>query len=260
MLHLTRFTRGLTVMALACAALVGTNSHAALFGDDEARKAILDLRQKVDSNSQREADEQRRAAEDMAQLRRSLLDLQAQIEALRAEQANLRGQNEQLTRDIGDLQRRQKDIAQGVDERLRQFEPIQVTVDGKEFAVEPAEKKEYEGALSLFRQGNFQQAQIAFADFIKRNPKSGYLPTSLFWLGNSQYATRDYKEAIANFKSLLSVAPDHLRAPEAALSIANCQSELKDAKANRKTLEDLIKVYPDSEAASAARERLSKMK
>jgi TolA-binding protein len=51
-----------------------------------------------------------------------------------------------------------------------------------------------------------------------------------------------------------------LRAPEAALSIANCQIELKDSKAARKTLEDLIKVYPQSEAASVAKDRLSKLK
>ena len=82
----------------------------------------------------------------------------------------------------------------------------------------------------------------------------------LFWLGNAQYAQRDYKEAISNFKQLLSLAPNHMRAPEAALSIANCQGELKDTKAARKTLEDLLKVYPQSEAAAAAKERLARMK
>jgi TolA-binding protein len=51
-----------------------------------------------------------------------------------------------------------------------------------------------------------------------------------------------------------------MRAPEAALSIANCQGELKDTKAARKTLEDLLKVYPQSEAAAAAKERLARMK
>jgi TolA-binding protein len=44
------------------------------------------------------------------------------------------------------------------------------------------------------------------------------------------------------------------------LSIANCQIELKDMKAARKTLEDLIQAYPQSEAAAAAKERLSRLK
>jgi TolA-binding protein len=59
---------------------------------------------------------------------------------------------------------------------------------------------------------------------------------------------------------LLVGSPNHLRAPEAMLSVANCQLELKDIKAARKTFEDVIKTYPQSEAASAARERLSKLK
>ena len=82
----------------------------------------------------------------------------------------------------------------------------------------------------------------------------------MFWLGNAQYALRAYREAIINFKSVVAIAPDHVRSPEAALSIANCQVELKDTKAARKTLEDLIKVYPQSEAASVAKDRLTKLK
>jgi hypothetical protein len=35
------------------------------------------------------------------------------------------------------------------------------------------------------------------------------------------------------------------------LAIANCQAELKDTKAARKTIEDLVKAYPKSEAAQA---------
>ena len=86
------------------------------------------------------------------------------------------------------------------------------------------------------------------------------MPSAFFWLGNAQYATREYKEAIQNFRSLLTQAPDHLRAPEAVLSIANCQVELKDTKAARSTLEDLIKAYPQSEAAAAAKQRLPRLK
>ena len=56
------------------------------------------------------------------------------------------------------------------------------------------------------------------------------------------------------------VLAGHARAPEAALSIANCQIELKDTRTARKTLEDLVRAYPQSEAAVAAKERLSRLK
>ena len=143
--------RALAMAAMLAASL--SSAHAAIFEDGEARRAILEMRQRVDGlqlSQQRSAEEVRKLGEENAQLRRSLLDLQTQIETLRAEQAKLNGQNEQLLRDVGELQRRQKDIAQGVDERLRQFEPIKVTVDGREFQADAAEKRDFEAALAVF--------------------------------------------------------------------------------------------------------------
>ncbi|AVT20054.1 tol-pal system protein YbgF [Paracidovorax avenae] len=256
-----RVRKAAALAALSLAAGFGaTASHAALFEDDEARRAILELRQRVDALQQQLGGDQRRSSDETSQMRRSLIDLQSQIETLRSEQASLRGQNEQLQRDVSDLQRRQKDIAQGVDERLKQFEPAKVTMDGQEFQADPAEKRDFEAALAVFRSGKFPDAVSAFGNFLRQYPRSGYMPSARFWLGNAQYATRDYKEAINNFKALLAASPDHARAPEAALSIANCQIELKDTRAARKTLEDLLRAYPQSEAAAAAKERLARLK
>ena len=246
--------------ALVAASLFTASAQAALFEDDEARRAILDLRQRVEQQRLGLTEELRRANEENATLRRSILELQNQIEALRSEIARMRGSDEQLARDLADVQKRQRDIAQGVEERLRKFEPVQVTVDGREFSADPAEQREFEAALGAFRKGDFMAAQNAFGDFVRKYPSSGYRPTALFWLGNAQYANRDYRGAIANFRALLQQAPDHPRAPEAVLSIANCQIELKDNVSARRTLDDLVKAYPQSEAASAARERLARLR
>lgn len=255
---LTRGRRVLPQMLLAAGLMAGyvASAQAALFGDDEARRAILELRQRADSLQQA----QQRMSDDNAQMRRSLLELQSQIETLKADQAKLRGQNEQLIRDSAELQRGQRDLARGMDDRLRQFEPTQVNVDGQEFMADPSEKREFDDALAQFRSGKFAESGAAFAALLRQWPKSGYGPSARFWLGNAQYATRDYKNAINNFRSLLTSAPMHARAPEAALSIANCQIELKDTKAARKTLEELVKAYPNSEAAANATGRLATLK
>jgi tol-pal system protein YbgF len=252
--------RSVLAAALAAASLFSAGAQAALFEDDEARRAILDLRQRVEAQRLATAEELRRATEENATLRRSLLELQNQIETLRSDLARQRGQDETLARDLADVQRRQRDIAQGVEERLRRFEPVQVQVDGREFSADPAEQRDFEAALAAFRKGEFVAAQSAFGDFIRKYPSSGYRATALFWLGNAQYANRDYRGAIANFRALLQQAPDHPRAPEAVLSIANCQIELKDNAAARKTLDDLVKAYPQSEAAMAAKERLARLR
>jgi len=244
--------------AAVAAAVLGTSlgAQAALFEDDEARRAILDLRQRVETMRTQSESTTQRLTEDNAQLRRSLVELQQQIDGVRGELARMTGQNEELTRTLSELQQRQVDI----DGRLKQDEPSQVAVDGREFMADPKEKSDFDAALGIFRAGQFAQAQTAFADFVKRYPQSGYNPSALFWLGNAQYATRNYNEAIANFRSMLSLAPEHEKAPEAVLSIANCQIELKDTRAARRTLEDLVKAYPQSEAAQAGRERLSRLR
>lgn len=254
-----RFARRISATFLLASWMAGV-AQAALFEDDEARRAILDLRQRIEAYKQESDKSWNIDADEKAQLRRSLLELQNQIEAVRAELAAMRGRSEQLARELAEMQRQQKDLSQGVEDRMRKFEPLKVQIDGREFMAEPAEKRDFEAALAIFRQGNFSSAQQAFADFIRRYPQSGYVPLAFFWLGNAQYATRDYKVAIQNFRALLTQVPDHLRAPEAVLSIANCQVELKDIKGARKTLDDLIKAYPQSEAAATAKERLSKLR
>jgi tol-pal system protein YbgF len=235
----------LRAVALAAVACVSLSAQAALFEDTDARRAILDLRERVE-----------RQGEQIQSFQRSLLEQQNQFEALRSETARLRGEKEELTQEL----RRQQELSQGVDDRLKKFEPTKVKVDGVEFVADPAETKAYEEALSVFRKGDFAAATTVFNDFIKRYPKSGYVVPSLFWLGNSQYANRAYTNAISNFNMLLSKAPNHLRAPDALLSVANCQLELKDIKAARKTLADVVKTFPQTEAAAAASERLAKLK
>lgn len=248
------------VLVWAAAAQAG----AGLFDDEEARRAILDLRQKVDSlrrdTEQRMGDDAKRQVDELAGLRRSLIDLQNQLDANASETAKIRGQNEQLARDLAEAQRRQTEVAKALDERLRKLEPLKVSYEGIDFLVEPQEKRSFETALAGFRKGDFDLAQSAFGDFLVRYPQSGYASAALFWLGNAQFVGKDYKGAMSSFQRLLAQDPKYARVPEALLAVANCQLELKDNKAARKTLEELIADHPRSEAADAAKDRIARLK
>ena len=236
--------RPLRALVLAAGCFTALQAHA-LFGDDEARKAILELRDQVTQLRQ-----------DNQALRRSLLDVQSQIDQTRGDVANLRGQSEQAQRGMSDLQRSQKEWG----ERLKQFEPSPVSLDGMQFTAVPAEQRDYDSAFATFRSGDFNAAQSALTDFVQQYPKSGYQPSALFWLGNAQYATKNYREAVSNFRRQLTLAPQHARAADALLSIANCQIELKDNRAARSTLEELSRQYPGSDADRAGKERLAHLK
>lgn len=255
-----------THVAAAVLMLLAVSAQAQLFPDNEARKAILELRATDEAQAKRltELAAANKALLEQVQqllpLRSSLLDLNSQLEALRAELARQRGGNEQLARDVAELQRRQKDIVQGVDDRMRKLEPQKVAVDGKEFLADTEEKRQYEEAFAFMRSGDFAAAVTAFNAFTRRHPASGYLDSVRFWLGNAQYGKREYKEAIASFRAFIADAPEHSRVPEALLAVANCQAEMKDSKGARITLAELVKKFPQSEAAQAAKERQAALK
>jgi len=235
-------------------------ARAQLFADDDARKAILDLRNRFTQAEEQAKARQADLNEQIQTLRRSLLEMNNQIETQRGEIARLRGSNEQLLRDVAELQKRERDLGQALDDRLRKIEPQKVALDGQEFLADPEEKRQFDDAMVLLRGGEFDKAAQAFAAFQKRWPAGGYADAARFWQGNALYGKRDYAQAIAAFRAYLAKAPAGARAPEAMLAIANSQLESKDTKGARKTLDELIKAHPKSEAAAAARDRLAGLK
>lgn len=259
---LARGAGGALLLAFAC--LQAPPAHAGIFDDDEARRAILDLRKQLEQSNEearaRQADQMTAMSQQLDQLKRSLLDLNSRIDQQRDDNAKLRGQIEQLTRDVAEVQRKQSDIVQGVDDRLRKVEPQKVSVDGRDFSVDPEEKRQYDDAMAGFRSGDFDHASQGFGSLLRRFPGSGYRDSALFWMGNAQYGQRAYKDAIASFRSLVTGSPDSPHAAEALLAIANCQAELKDTKAARRTIDELLKSYPKSEAAQAGKERLASLR
>jgi tol-pal system protein YbgF len=254
-------TARLRPWAIVMAALFGGMgvANASLFEDDEARRAILELRQQRTQDADAANAKLAALASQVDQLKRSLLDMNAQLEQLRSDLARQRGIDEVLTRDVTELQRRQKDLQAGVDERVRKLEPQSITLDGKTFKVDPDEKRDFDDALARLRAADFAGGAAGLNGLLQRYPNTGYRESAWYWLGNAQYGLRDYKESIIAFKQVVDRTPEHARAPESLLSIANCYGELKDNEGARKALEQLVKQYPQTEPAQAARDRLLTM-
>lgn len=264
---LARLGRVSAAALLVLGGAIALPAHAGLFDDEEARKAILDLRSRIETQQRESAARQAEAQEQISTLKRSILELNNQLELARAELARLRGQDEQtgqslreLARDLAELQRKQKDNVAALEERLRRFEPQRVTVDGREGVVEQEEKRSFDEALSLLRKGDFPASIAALQALLRRYPDSLYAGQAKYWMGSAQYGKGDVKESLATLRGFVTAYPDHPRVPEALLSIANCQAELKDVKSARRTLEDLIKTYPQTDAAKAGRDRLAVLK
>ena len=238
----------------------------ALFGDEEARKAIVDLRDQV---AQLQKDHTARI-DDLSQridkidnlvqaIQRGQLEAGGQFDQLHQELAKLRGLIEQVTNDVATLQKRNRDLYSDLDARIKKLEPTAVTVDGKSVQVDRDEQASYESAMAAFKASDFRTATGALSAFLARYPQSAYAASAQFWLGSSYYAIKDYRSAIAAQQALIDRSPDSPRVPDALLNIAASQIELNDKKSARTTLNKVVTDFPDSDAAKLAKERLASL-
>jgi tol-pal system protein YbgF len=249
--------RRLCIAVLACAAF-SSPAHA-LFGDDEARKAILELRTRVAEQERQLRDKDAELAARIERLEaanRAQLEFANTIDAQRREIATLRGQVETLTNEVATLQKRNRDLYADLDARVKTMEPVATTVDGRQATVERSEQAAYDAALTQFRAGDFRGAASSLQAFLARWPKSAYAASANYWLGNSFYGLKDYKAAIAAQQVVVERHADSPRAPDALLNIAASQVELKDTTRARAALQKILADYPNTEASKLAEERL----
>jgi len=145
-------------------AVVGTTPGWAFFSDDEARRAILDLRVKVDTLTKRQeeiaAQVSNLASQGQSTVNRldemtprisdtevrlqgsgkGQLQLLNENEKLRTEIAALRGQIEQLLQQATQVQQSQKDFYTDLDRRLKTIEPVKTAyteLDRRLKSIEP---------------------------------------------------------------------------------------------------------------------------
>lgn len=241
------------LLSFLCIALP---AQAGLFTDDEAHQQIDKLQARV---LQLEA---LNAEELIKQQTKSLLDLQGQLDELKNQLRNLRGQNEEIAHGLQDAEKREKDFYVDLDTRLRKFESAPPSPDAGAASTastdpsDPArENRAIEAAYANVAAGNNSNAVKALQDFIKKYPDSVHLPNALFWLGNAQVALKDYKAALPSYERLLADFDKSSKAPEAMLGMANCQKQLKQNAEAQKTLKQLIAKYPNTAAADQARKQ-----
>jgi len=276
--------------ALAGAAVLfflAVPGHAQLFGgDDAARRQIAEQSKRLDELKLQNEDLSTRLARMEESLKglsaaNPALDLAQQLERLRQEMTQMRGQIEVLGNDIQMAAKRQRDMYVDLDTRMKSLEQpaaaatspapqpapaaaaTTATVAVATAAPGPAptsEARAYEAAQGQRKIGNFQGAIAGFRNFIAQYPKSPLAHRAQYWIGDSYYNLREFKNAIASQQRLISAYPDSASVPDALLNIASSQLELGDAPGARKTLNKLVARYPTSEAAEKAKRRLATLK
>lgn len=259
-------------------------SHAALFDDKEARKKILEVEaatQATDNAQQaainelkksQAAIEKRLAAIEAVVQGQGLADMQNQIEQLKREVANLKGELEVAAHGLDTTTQRQKDLYADTDNRLRKLEGGVASVPATPAppaSIDPAnaastappvaeekDLKAFADADSLSKSAKHKEAFAAFDSFLKLYPTSKLAPDALYGMGYSQFALKSYKSSIATQQKVLDLHPDSAKVPDAMFNMANSQIQLGLVANAKRTLRELIAKFPDAAVTPAAQRRL----
>ena len=235
-------------VTLLLAGLLAMPAWAGLFDDEEARGRIEQLRVEVTELGKR-----------AEIVNRNQIDFANQVESIKADIAKLRGQIEVLTYELEAAQKRQKDFYVDLDNRLRKLETPPAEAKPEAPKLDPAqETRDYEAALANLKAAKFKEAAASFIAFIKAYPNSSLAASAHYWGGYAHAQARDHAGAAELFGKFAAGWPKDERAPLALESRVASLDALKDTKAARAALEQLVESYPASDAGKRAKLRLKK--
>jgi tol-pal system protein YbgF len=223
----------------------------------------------------------------------SLAELFTRLDSLQREVQRMRGKIEEQGHQIEQFQRGQKETQQALERRIEALEqrssaptppggagippaappatdaPPASTVQTPDSAESPelqpaatdagSEAAAYRQAFDLLKKGSYEKAIAAFLDFLKRYPNGANAGNAQYWLGETYYVTRKFKEAHQAFQTLLDRYPSSPKQPDASLKIGFVHYEQGEWAKARKTLGEVASRYPGTAAAKLAQVRLDKM-
>ncbi|MEK7237068.1 MAG: tol-pal system protein YbgF [Nitrospirota bacterium] len=125
---------------------------------------------------------------------------------------------------------------------------------------ERSDKFEYERLLALFRDGDLDGARQGFAAFLRDYPNSELSPNARYWLGESHYGKKDYKQAINSYDRVELDFPQSEKVPAAILKKGYAYLAMKDKKRASSAFKQVVTLYPRSPEAGKASDKLSQLK
>ncbi|MGH8498769.1 MAG: tol-pal system protein YbgF, partial [Methylococcales bacterium] len=128
------------------------------------------------------------------------------------------------------------------------------------YGSDPAnEEAAYGVAFDALKQKDYVESARLFKSFIDTYPQAQLAPNAWYWLGESYYVTQNYEIAQQTFEGLLSQFPDSSKVPDGMLKLGYCQAQLGQKDRARNTFNEVLRLYPMSDAARFAQSQLRAM-
>ncbi len=200
----------------------------------------------------------------------SLVNLSQQVAALERLVDELQGGAETLEYDAATTVERQRDLYADLDARIQELESgLQArnvsVLDGGELSPGQlpvpggSDRDNYQAAFELLKEQRYEQAAMAFKQFLVAYPDSELADNAQYWLAESYYVTQRFNNALAAFAIVIDDYPRSRKVPDALLKVGYCNYELKRWNAARGALAKVQSNYPETTASRLAGQRLKRM-
>jgi len=201
----------------------------------------------------------------LAESGRRLAETQASLDALRVEFQTVNGrladQDIAMQRLRDELSLIREDLSlriEALELRLAEMAakpPVQPATPSPKTVQSPEEL--YTRSLALVREGkDMQAAREGFQQFVTSYPQHTLAVNAEYWIGETYYGDKQYKNAILQFQEIIDKYPGHAKVPSALLKQALAFQGLGDKENARLLLEKVVASYPQSPEAGKAREKL----
>lgn len=139
-------------------------------------------------------------------------------------------------------------------------QPVAVASARPSERAERSDKAEYERILAYFKEGNLEGSRDGFSAFLSEYPNSDLAPNARYWLGESHYGKKDYKQAIDSYDRVELDYPQSEKVPAAILKKGFAYLALKDKKRASSAFKQVVTLYPKSPEAGKAYDKLNQLK
>jgi tol-pal system protein YbgF len=117
----------------------------------------------------------------------------------------------------------------------------------------------YNAALRDYQRGNFDLAIEGFQEFVAGNPRADLADNAAYWIGESLFSQKKYRDAIEQFDSVVNNYPKSDKVPGALLKKGYAYINVGERAQGVVQLQYVLHEHPRSQEASLARQKLKQL-
>jgi tol-pal system protein YbgF len=190
---------------------------------------------------------------DVNKVREQQVDLVTKMSELSANLQSLNSQLETSQERMTMLSQKMDDLQADI-ARRRNVLSGQVTGTSTPSASTPSDVHRL--AYNDYQAGKFDLAIVGFRNFMSQFPKSELAPQVQYYIGECEYARKDYADAAKEYDRTVHMFPRSDYAPKALFKRGVALQQLNRGEDAVKAFRRLIKDYPQHELARSARDIL----